>query len=44
METAGVLVGIEKSWARLLELATAKKDQQNWLGQQACFVVVVVLN
>ena len=32
-----MLVGMEKRWARLLELATAKKDQQNRLGQQAYF-------
>ena len=32
-QAAQVLVRTEKSWARLPELATAKKDQQNWLGQ-----------
>ena len=36
-KAARVLVGMEKSWARLPELATAKKDQQNGLGQQAYF-------
>ena len=36
------LIGMEKSWARLPELSTDKKDQQNWLGQQACFFVFVV--
>ena len=36
-EASGVLVRMGKSWARLPELATPKKDQQNWLSQQACF-------
>ena len=36
-EAAQMLVWTEKSWARLPELATPKKDQQNWLSQQACF-------
>ena len=36
---AGVLVRTEKSWARLPKLATAKKHQQNWLGQQACVLL-----
>ena len=43
-EAARVLVRVEKSWARLPELAPAKKDQQNWLGQQACFCLFVCLS
>ena len=39
-EAARVLVRVEKSWARLPELATAKKDHQNCLGQQAWFSFV----
>ena len=37
-----MLVGTEKSWARLSELATAKKDQQNCLGQQTCVFCFVL--
>ena len=36
-----VLIGTEKSWARLPELATAKTDQQNWLGKQAGFLLLL---
>ena len=43
-EAFRVLFGMEKSWARLPELATAKKGQQNWLGQQACFLFFVFLS
>ena len=37
-----MLVGMEKNWARLPELATAKKTQQNGLGQEAGFMLLVL--
>ena len=35
--------GTDKSWARLPEVATAKKDQQNWLGQLGQLMCVCVV-